>query len=193
MAGAIRTARPEAGRPPPWGFDRYIIEAGRHAAGMKISRLLPLALFALVPLLALGSSTEPDPSVVSTLTALEQRWVKAELEHDAATLREILDERFLFIGLTRVRSREAFIAGVTSGPVNPTLSQTLTDRVFLIDGDTAVLTEIDTVRSTENGRPTESRYRVTTTYLCREGRWRALAEVMVRIPPSAPPAAGAGG
>ena len=137
---------------------------------MKICRLLPLALFVLVPLLALGSSPEPDPSVVSALTSLEERWGKAERDHDAATLREILDERFLYIGLTRVRSREEFIASVTSGPVDPTLSQTLTDRVFLTDGDTTVLTEIDTIRHTENGQPAEARYRVTTTYFRRDVR-----------------------
>jgi ketosteroid isomerase-like protein len=154
---------------------------------MKNSGLLPLALFVLIPLLARGSA-EPASSVMSSLATLEERWVNAERDHDAATLREILDERFLYIGLTRVRTREEFIASVTSGPVDPTLSQTLTDRLFLTDGDTAVLTEVDTIRATENGQPVESRYRVTTTYLRREGRWRALAEMMVRIPLSAPPA-----
>lgn len=171
-------------------IDGYITGADWHAVGMKTCPLLPLALLVLVLLLARANGAPPDASVVTALTALEDRWTKAEQAHDAATLRAILDERFLMIGTSRVRSREEFIAGVTSGPVDPTLTQTLTDQVFLIDGITAVLTEIDTVRSTENGQPSETRYRVTTTYSLRDGRWRALAEVMVRIPPPTPPAKG---
>jgi len=180
---------PAARRPSLFAeIEGYITGADWHAGGMKPRTLLPLALLALVPLPARANGAPADAPVVTALTALEDRWTKAEQARDASTLREILDERFLMIGASRVRSREEFIAAVTRGPVDPALTQTLTDQVFLIDGNAAVLTEIDTVRSTENGQPSVARYRVTTTYLLRDNRWRALAEVMVRIPPPTPPA-----
>ena len=142
----------------------------------------------MIPLCAGGSDTAStdaatDDPAVQELIALEVKWVQAENMHDADTMRMILDERFTAISDGGVASREEFIANVTKGPVEPTQTQTLTDRRFLIDGDTAVVTEIDNVRRTRDGKPVDFAIRCTTTYIRRDGRWRALAEVFNKAPP----------
>ena len=71
---------------------------------------------------------------------LEDDWVTAEMKHDEAALRRILDDKFLgSFGPNRPDNKEAFIKDVVSGNVDPSESQTLTDRQVIVDRDTAVV------------------------------------------------------
>jgi hypothetical protein len=108
---------------------------------------------------------------------LEREWVDAEIKQDAATLRRILDDKFLAsFGPNRPYDKETFIKHITSGDVDPTGSQTLTDQNVAIDNDTAVVVGTDTVRGTESGAA------YTVTYIHRNGQWVALAEHLVEVP-----------
>lgn len=130
------------------------------------------------------AATAPEDPAVQELVALEEKWMRAENTRDAAMLRMILDERFISISSGGVASRDEFIASVTGDPVDPTQTQTLTDRKFLVDGDTAVVTEIDHVHASHDGKAVEFAVRCTTTYVRRDGRWLALAEVFSKAPAS---------
>ena len=111
------------------------------------------------------------------LLELEQAWVRAEGCHDTDALQRILDAQFVgTFGTGEVLTKGAFIAQVTGGTIDPTLTQTLSDRIIIINGDTAILVDTDTVRRTKDGKPVEHALRVTTTYIRRQGRWYALAE-----------------
>lgn len=149
---------------------------------MKIRHALALFAVACIPLCATAATRNDDPAV-QELIALEEKWIEAENAHDSETLRTILDERFIAISDGGVSSREEFIANITKGPVDPTQTQTLIDRTFLIDGDTAVVTEIDHVQRMRDGTSADFAIRCTTTYIRRDGRWRALAEVFNKVPP----------
>ncbi len=137
-----------------------------------------------------SASTEPENS--KPLTAadakqqvldLEQEWVAAEHNHDAAALRRILDDKFVAsFGAKKPYDKEAFIKEIVSGDVDPTESQTLTDRTVIIDHDTAVVVGTDTERGTRNGRAYTAVYRYTVTYIRRNGSWVALAEHLVEVP-----------
>ena len=117
------------------------------------------------------------------LIALEQEWINAEKNHDVATLERILDDQFVsWFGSSKPIGKKAFIAEVTDGPLEPTLTHTVSDYVFIINGDTAVVMETDAIRRIKDGQPRESIYRFTTTYIRRDGRWRALAEQSVKVP-----------
>lgn len=146
-----------------------------------------LSVCALVSAAFASEANVAGPSatdVKQQLIDLEEVWVTAENTHDTATLHRILDDRFVATWASgKTVDKEAFIKGVTSGDINPTMTQTLTDRTFLIDGDTAVVVETDTVRSTKDGKETIKVYRITVTYIRRNGRWTALAEHMVKVPP----------
>src|SRR5258706_10326439 len=114
---------------------------------------------------------------------LEQEWVAAEHNHDAAALQHILDDKFVAsLGAKNPYDKEAFIKEIVSGDVDPTESQTLTDRTVIIDHDTAVVVGTDTERGTRNGRAYTAVYRYTVTYIRRNGSWVALAEHLVEVP-----------
>ncbi len=119
------------------------------------------------------------------LIELEEAWVRAEHNHDTAALQRLLDPHFVCtFGSGELLTKPAFIAHVTDGPLDPTLSQALSDRTVVVAGDTAVIVETDVIRSTKDGQPVERVYRVTTTYIRRQGHWSALAEHMVRTTPT---------
>jgi ketosteroid isomerase-like protein len=114
---------------------------------------------------------------------LEQEWVAAEHKHDAATLRRLLDDKFVAsFGADKPYDKEAFIKEIVGGDVDPTESQTLTDRAVIIDRDTAVVVGTDTERGTRKGAAYTEVYRYTATYIRRNGSWVALAEHLVEVP-----------
>lgn len=116
---------------------------------------------------------------------LESEWVAAEVKHDEATLRRILDDKFVAsFDSGKPYDKEPFIRIILTGDVDPTESQTLTDQNVIVDHDTAVVVGVDRVRSAKNGTAHETVYRYTVTYIYRDGRWVALAEHLVRVPKS---------
>ncbi len=134
-----------------------------------------------------GVSATSAAGVEQQLIDLEAVWIRAEINHDTVTLRRILDDRFVNTGPSgKTVGKEEFIKGVTSGELNPTLTQTLSDRTFLVDGDTAVVIETDTVRWAEDGKKTTLVLRISVIYIKRHDRWMALAEHMVKVPPVTP-------
>ena len=132
-----------------------------------------------------NSKTVPPADAKQQVLDLENEWVAAEHNHDAATLRRILDDKFLAsFGAEKPLDKEAFIKEIVSEDVDPTESQTLTDRHVIIDQDTAVVVGIDTERGTRKGAAYTVVYRYTVTYIHRNGQWLALAEHLVEVPQS---------
>ena len=87
------------------------------------------------------------------LVKLESDWATAEDRHDEATLRRILDEKFVVTLGTKTPpyNKEGFIKAVLAGDVDPTKSQTLSDQTVIVDGDTGVVVATDTERGTKKG------------------------------------------
>src|SRR3974377_171406 len=113
---------------------------------------------------------------------LERDWVTAEEKHDEAALRHILDEKFIAtFGAKKPEDRESFIRGELKGNADPTASQTLTDQLVIVEGDTAIVTGTDTLRGTKQGEAYTLVARYTATYIRRNGRWLALAEHLVAV------------
>jgi len=130
-----------------------------------------------------NSKAQASADLRQQVLDLEKEWVNAEAKHDAATFQRILDDKLLAsFGPNEPRDKGAFIKNITSGDVDPTESQTLTERTVVLDRDTAVVVGTDTVRGTENGAPYMVVYRYTVTYIHRNGRWVALAEHVVKMP-----------
>jgi hypothetical protein len=151
----------------------------------KIACLMLASLVAAgsLPAVLQAAQTQPGPDAKQQVLKLEDQWVEAELKHDAATLGRILDDKFLStFGSHKPADKETFIKNMTSGDVDPTESQTLTERTVVLDGDTAVVVGIDTVRGTDNGAAHMAVYRYTVTYIFRNGRWTALAEHLAQVP-----------
>lgn len=111
------------------------------------------------------------------LFKLERDWIAAEINRDPATLRRLLDDRFLAtFGAGKSVDKEGFIKVVLGDGADKTLSQDLTEQTVLVVQDTAVIFETDTVRGVDHDKPYTLVLRISTTYIKRHGRWLALAE-----------------
>jgi ketosteroid isomerase-like protein len=134
-----------------------------------------------------GEPTVESTTVVKAeqqVLALDSAWADAEVRHDAAALRRILDDHFIAtFGAGKPYDKEGFIKTVIGGAPDPTEAQNLSDRTVRVDADTAVIVETDTVHGTDEGKAYTTVYRLTTVYIRRNGRWVALAEHLVRAPP----------
>lgn len=144
---------------------------------------LTLACWA-IPITAQTKAAPPTTEAAQQIMDLEKDWAAAENRHDAARLRSILDDKFVFtIGANgKLYDKEAFIAANVRGAPDPTQSQTLTDLTVIVDGDTAVSMGTDTERGTKMGKPYSEVARYSVTYVRRAGRWIAVAEHMDDMP-----------
>jgi ketosteroid isomerase-like protein len=142
-----------------------------------------LICFVAVASQANHTSASPSADAKQQVLDLGDEWVAAELKHDAATLRRILDDKFIAtFDSKKPYDKEGFIKAIVEGDIDPTASQTLTDETVILDRDTAVVIGTDTVRGTEKGATYAVVYRFTVTYVHRQGRWLALAEHLVEVP-----------
>ena len=130
--------------------------------------------------------TQAEVSVAAALTdeqqviATESEWVQAEVHRDAAVLGRVLDDRFLVNSSTgELSDKASVIAEVLGWKMS---SQTITDRTVVVDGDTAVVYGTANFRFAVEGKDDEvSAGRYTTTYIKRDGQWRALALQMTAL------------
>lgn len=130
--------------------------------------------------------TQADVSAAPALTdeqqviATESEWVQAEIHRDAAVLGRVLDDRFMVNSSTgKLSDKPTVIAEVLSWKM---VSQTITDRTVVVDGDTAIVFGTANFRFAVDGQDDEaSAGRYTTTYIKRDGRWRALALQMTAL------------
>jgi ketosteroid isomerase-like protein len=138
------------------------------------------AAFSIAMLLMTGNMRAGDKAATAdeqALRKLEHEWVDAETRHDAVALRSILDDKFVAtFGAAKPVDKDAFIRDITARPVDPTISQELSDQTIIVAGDTAVIVETDTERKVRDGKPSVAVYRFTVTYIRRGGHWVALAE-----------------
>jgi len=125
-------------------------------------------------------STAPAPGDEQQVIATETEWVQAEVQRDAEVLDRVLDDRFLVNSSTgELSNKAAVIADVLGWKM---VSQTITDRTVLVDGDTAIVFGTANFRFAVEGKDDEaSAGRYTTTYIKRDGQWRALALQMTAL------------
>jgi ketosteroid isomerase-like protein len=105
--------------------------------------------------------------------AVEQEWVDAEIARDEAVLRRVIDERFALNSSDgKTADKATTIAGVLAWNL---VSQTITERTVLVDGDTAIVFGTANLRFSSDGKDaTTSLLRYTATYIKRRDGWRAL-------------------
>ena len=130
---------------------------------------------------------DPTPARASydkqQVLQLEDDWVVAESKRDATTLRRILDDKFIAsFGANKPIDKETFIREIVSSDVDPSVTQTLTDRMVIVDNDTAVVVGTDTQRGMKNDAAYAIVARYSATYIRRNGHWLALGELLVKVP-----------
>ena len=154
----------------------------QHIVVLTLAYCLAEAALAKEPM---NVSVPPGADARQQVLELGKEWMAAEDKHDEATLRRILDDKFIAtFGTKPPLNKEAFIKEILSETLDPTQSQTVTDETAVVDRDTVVVVGTDTVRGTDNGAPYTLVFRCTVIYIHRHGEWIALAEHLVRVPPA---------
>jgi ketosteroid isomerase-like protein len=118
-----------------------------------------------------ASATSDEDQIL----ALNREWGDAEVRHDEAILQRILDDRFVCTWHSgKTVDKAGFIVAVLRGSF---ISQTLSDEITFIHGDTAVSVGTDTVKGfAPDGAEETNVLRFTATFIKRDGQWRAVAE-----------------
>lgn len=138
---------------------------------------------ALAVLLALAAPAAAEPVSTETLRHVADRFDRAQIGKDRATLEAMTAPDLVFVGSDGVRQdRAGFIAGwidpeVRFEPV------TITDRYFLPLGeDVGIVGGEAVLRGTAGGRPFASRIRFADTFRRIAGMWRAVHIQATRVP-----------
>ncbi len=104
-----------------------------------------------------------------------ERWARAELRGDAATLDQMATEDFLLVGpFGFVLTKEQWLQRYQSGDLANQAFDWSDVRVR-IHGAAAVLIGTQTQDSTYRGQPSAGRFRVTQVWLNEERNWRLLS------------------
>ena len=127
-------------------------------------------------------SDRSDDSVHSEehrVLAVEDEWVDAEINRDEATLRRIIDDRFVFNSSSGKTSGKAdLMAKVLGGNM---VGQRISERSVLVDGETAVICGTAELRFASAGKDEAVSFlRYTAVYVKRHDQWRAIALQMTK-------------
>ena len=148
--------------------------------------LLLVTLYWLLILPACGVTNAVNNDSISSeeqrVLAVEDEYVAAEINRDEATLRRIVDDRFVLNSNDGTTSGKTELIKTVLGW--KMTGQTITERTVLVDGDTAVIFGTAELRfASDTGEDTKSLLRYTSTYVKRQGQWRFLALQMARRTP----------
>jgi len=118
--------------------------------------------------------TSASQSDEQRVLATEDEYVAAEVNRDEATLRRLIDDRFVFNSSRGTTSnKEQLIESILGMGM---VAQTLRERSVLVEGDVAFVFGTADLRFAAPGKPeSASSMRYTSTYVKRQGQWRMLA------------------
>ena len=155
---------------------------------MKKQSLICALLLALVfPALVVGQgrtkSKGPQAGgVEQQLKQMEDDWLKAIKNKEAAALRRIIAEDWVGTDEKgKVLNREQSISQTTSNP-DVIESEENFDMQVRVYGNTAVVTGGLTERGTRNGTAYLDTYRWTDVFVKRGGHWQAVVSQWAKVP-----------
>lgn len=120
--------------------------------------------------------------VEQELMQMEHDWSAAVLKHDTAVVARILADDYLGIdgrGIMTTKADELEEAKAPAPgaplPERLMLEETISDMKVRVYGDTAVVTGISNEKISFKGNQTLIRYRRTTVYVKRQGKWQCVS------------------
>ena len=140
---------------------------------------LSLILSAAVTAPAQQPTADSDAAVSQTLQAMEQDWLNAEKNHDAAAFEKIAADDWIAItpeGKSQTKTQRA-----SEIKAAHTTSATMGDMKVRVFGDTAVVTGTDDEVTMEDGKRASDHYVWTDVFVKRNGKWLAVASQTAQI------------
>ena len=140
---------------------------------------LTLVLAAAMPVQAEQPKADSDAAISQTLQAMEQAWLDAEKNNDAAAFEQIVADDWIAVnpdGKSQTKAERA--AEIKTAHV---VSATLGDMRVRVFGDTAVVTGTDDEITMTDGKKSNDHYVWTDVFLKRNGKWLAVASQTAQI------------
>jgi ketosteroid isomerase-like protein len=140
---------------------------------------LSLVLSAAVPVQAKQPKADSDAATSQTLQAMEQDWLNAEKNHDAAAFEKLVADDWIAItpdGKSQTKAERA--AEIKTSNID---SATLGDMKVRVFGDTAVVTGTDDEVTMKDGNKSSDHYVWTDVFMKRNGKWLAVASQTAQI------------
>jgi ketosteroid isomerase-like protein len=141
---------------------------------------LSLLLSVVVLVEAKQPKADSDAAILQTLQAMEQAWLNAEKNHDAAAFEKLVADDWIAIspdGKSQTKAERA--AEIKTADIT---SATLGDMKVRVFGDTAVVTGTDDEITLEDGKKSSGHYVWTDVFVKRNGKWLAVASQTAQIP-----------
>ena len=121
-------------------------------------------------------------SAADELKQIENAWVAAVKEKDAAKLGAILADGWVGLGWDgKITDKPTNLAELKS-PGNSLASFEMSPITVRLFGNTAVVTGSNTEKSTEGGKDTSGKYIWTDVFVKQNGQWRAVASQSTKVP-----------
>ena len=136
-----------------------------------MKKLLFVAILAVVCLLPVFSQTAAEKELIK----VENDWNTAGMKHDGKALDLLFATEYLgtdFMGKTYTKAEDLKNA---TNPKNIMTSAVLSDLKVHIYGQTAVVTGLNSIKATLEGKDTSGDYRFTDVFVKRDGRWQCVA------------------
>jgi uncharacterized protein (TIGR02246 family) len=140
---------------------------------------LSLAFFAAVPVQARQHNADSDAAVSKALQAIEQAWLNAEKNHDAAAFEELVADDWIAItpdGKSQTKDERA--VEIKASNIESATLGNMKVRVF---GDTAVVTGTDDEVTMSDGKKSTDHYVWTDVFVERNGKWLAVASQTAQV------------
>jgi ketosteroid isomerase-like protein len=136
-----------------------------------MKKLMFGAILAVVCLLPVWAQTAAEKELIK----VENDWNTASIKRDTKTLELLYASEYHSTDYTGKTYTKAEDLKSTTDPKNVFTSGVLSDLQVHIYGQTAVVTGLNTVKASYDGKETSGDYRFTDVFVKRDGRWQCVA------------------
>ena len=133
--------------------------------------ILFVTILALVCVLPVWAQSAAEKELIK----IENDWNTAAVNHDGKFLEQLYATEYLSTDHTGKTFNKAEDIKASTDPKTVVTSAVLSDLKVHIYGQTAVVTGLNTVKSTTDGKDDSGAYWFTDVYVKRDGRWQCVA------------------
>jgi ketosteroid isomerase-like protein len=142
-----------------------------------MKKLFFVALLAVVCLIPLWAQTAAEKELIK----VEDNWNTAYIKHDAKAFELLYATEYHSTDATGKTYNKVEGIKADASPATVIASAVLSDLKVHIYGQAGVVTGINTIKATADGKDVGGEYRFTDVFVKRDGRWQCVATQGTRI------------
>jgi len=142
-----------------------------------MKKLLFVAILAVICLLPLWAQTATEKELIK----VENDWNAAIMKHDVKVLESLYATEYHATDATGQTYNKVEGIQADASPGTVITSALLSDLKVHIYGQTGVVTGINTIKATSDGKDVGGGYRFTDVFVKRDGRWQCVATQGTKI------------